>query len=190
MTEKKELEDTINLNQLSYEEEEVYSQHLNTQIQVANTEIHSQEQATREETYEEKLTLLQLMPLTKRFHRNLLFTIRAALNSDLLIPFVELDQAASQRAGPKAVIHNRHSKSKKAARFFNTFYTQIGSQAFNNLKPDIRKNFSNPETFKTKVDFTIKEINVLSNATPLQRLSLLNQIKPYNFQYHRNFEAA
>ena len=50
MTEKQELEDTINLNQLSYEEEEVYSQHLNTQSQVANTAIHSQEHATREET--------------------------------------------------------------------------------------------------------------------------------------------
>ena len=37
MTEKQELEDTINLNQLSYEEKEVYSQHLNTQSQVINT---------------------------------------------------------------------------------------------------------------------------------------------------------
>ena len=65
MTEKQELEDTINLNQLSYEEEEVYSQHLNTQSQEINTVTNSQEQATKEETYEDKLLQLNLMPLTK-----------------------------------------------------------------------------------------------------------------------------
>ena len=60
MTEKQELEDTINLNQLSYEEEEVYSQHLNTQSQVINTATYNQEHASKEETYDDKLTQLNL----------------------------------------------------------------------------------------------------------------------------------
>ena len=67
---------------------------------------------------------------------------------------------------------------------------RTGARVFNNLRPEIRKVYTNKESFKTKLEFLLKDNEVLINSVPLQRLSLLNQIRSYNDKYHNQFETG
>ena len=198
MTTQDDLEATINIQQLEEEEsEEYYSQNINS-VESQGREVKEQGSQKvsnsnvpiERKSYEEKLLEFNLMPLTKRLARNILYTIQAALNEDLFIPGIVIDQLASQRLGPKIVVKNCKSKSKRASKVYNTFFTVTGARAFNNLRPEIRKVYTNKESFKTKLEFLLQDIEVLSNSVPLQRLSLLNQIRSYNDKYHNQFETS
>ena len=78
------------------------------------------------------------MPLTKRFHRNISYTLASAKREEVYIPFIETDQTSSQRLGVKIMSIAYKNRSKITAKIFNTFYITTGTKAFNGLSPEIR----------------------------------------------------
>ena len=98
MSTNQELEATIRIHhrEEKQQEEEIYSQHINTQ------EVRPvQERKEEKMSYEMKLKELGLMPITKRYHRNILYSLASAVREELYIPFIETDQTSSQRLGIK-----------------------------------------------------------------------------------------
>ena len=195
MSEQQELEASILIEEEQEKEEEIYSQHINTQIEKTQEENNTAlrrtqkdtQERSKERSYEEKLEIAELMPLTKRIHRNQLYLIRACLAGEIQVPYIKLAETNSQRQGAKVDITRTQSKSKLATRFFNTSYTQVAALAFNNLELNIRKEYQNKDHFKIKLENYLATFDVLEGGKPLQRTSLFAQLKSFNTKLHRSY---
>ena len=122
MSGEQELEASILIEEEQEQEEEIYSQHINTQIEKTQEESNTTPRRTQKDTqerskersYEEKLEIAELMPLTKRIHRNQLYLVRACLAGEIHVPYIKLAETNSQRQGAKIDVTRIKSKAKLA----------------------------------------------------------------------------